>query len=236
MTTHQPISWSRLLSEGAVIVASILLAFWIDAWWDDRNDKLEEKEILLGLEIEFADLSERLDRWTDYNRTGVELIGNYLSDSVSGMNLNVIRSTLFHATVVNVLDQGGAIDALLASGRLEKITDRKIRTRLVKWPDWLEDIHTNDLTARSFATQEIGRFLISNGFPRTICPSEDYSNCSDPEEVLISLRQLAQDLEFRAMLMSRRGAMNASASDHENASKEAHEILEMIRAKLREME
>jgi hypothetical protein len=236
VTTQQTIPWPRFLTEGVVIVASILLAFWIDAWWDGRKDKLEEKEILIGLEIEFVDLAERLDRWTEYNRTGVELIGEYLSDAVSGMDLNDIQRTFFYARIVNVLDQGGAIDALLASGRLEKITDREIRARLLMWPDWLEDIHTNDLSARSFSTQEIQRFLIGNGHPQTTCPSENYSDCSDPEELLVSLRQLAQDLEFRAMLMVRRGWMQAIANDHENAGEEARGILELIRATLGEME
>jgi hypothetical protein len=53
------------------------MAFWIDAWWEGRKDRHEEQELLIGLEIEFADL----------------------------------------------------------------------RARLLKWPDWLEDIHTNDLSA-----------------------------------------------------------------------------------------
>ena len=44
--------------------------------------------------------------------------------------------------MVNVLDHGGALDALLSLRRLELIRDREIRARLAKWPDWLEDIHT----------------------------------------------------------------------------------------------
>ena len=33
-SARQTIRWRRLLTEGAVIVASILLAFAIDAWWE----------------------------------------------------------------------------------------------------------------------------------------------------------------------------------------------------------
>jgi hypothetical protein len=32
------IQWKKLVTEGIVIVVSILLAFAIDAWWDDRKD------------------------------------------------------------------------------------------------------------------------------------------------------------------------------------------------------
>ena len=39
--------------EGLVIVLSILLAFAIDAWWDERQERIEEGEILHGLNQEF---------------------------------------------------------------------------------------------------------------------------------------------------------------------------------------
>lgn len=34
----KPPEWRRLITEGVVIVVSILLAFSIDAWWEDRQD------------------------------------------------------------------------------------------------------------------------------------------------------------------------------------------------------
>ncbi len=46
---RRDIDWPRLLAEGAAIVVSILLAFGIDAWWDDRQERIEERKILLGL-------------------------------------------------------------------------------------------------------------------------------------------------------------------------------------------
>ena len=35
----QPNSWRRFVAEAVVIVASILLAFGIDAWWADVQDQ-----------------------------------------------------------------------------------------------------------------------------------------------------------------------------------------------------
>jgi len=40
--SHRKIPWPRVLVEGAVIVGSILLAFGIEAWWDDRGEAVEE--------------------------------------------------------------------------------------------------------------------------------------------------------------------------------------------------
>ncbi len=83
MTEPNTIAWKRLAVEAAAIVVSILMAFSIDAWWDGRKDQLEEQEILVGLEVEFIDLRSRLDQWAQSNRTGIQFIEQYLSDSVT---------------------------------------------------------------------------------------------------------------------------------------------------------
>ena len=46
MSDTREIPWKRLVVEGAAIVASILLAFAIDAWWQDRSDQLRVTEYI----------------------------------------------------------------------------------------------------------------------------------------------------------------------------------------------
>ena len=46
-------SRSALVVEGLVIVASILLAFGIDAWWGERQAGLDEKESIAQLTTDF---------------------------------------------------------------------------------------------------------------------------------------------------------------------------------------
>ena len=53
MTENQKLPWKRLAAEAIAIVASILLAFAIDAAWDERNERMEEKEVLRSLQLEF---------------------------------------------------------------------------------------------------------------------------------------------------------------------------------------
>lgn len=45
---HSPRRWSGRLVEAFLIVASILLAFAIDAWWDDRSEGREDRALLEG--------------------------------------------------------------------------------------------------------------------------------------------------------------------------------------------
>jgi hypothetical protein len=231
LANRERLNW--LMLEGLAIIVSILLAFSIDAWWDGRKDRNEELELLIGLEIEIADLRGRLDKWANINKSGMESIGQFLSDSVTEMDVKSIEATFWFASIGNVLDQGGALDALFSSGRLERISDRKIRARLMKWPDWLEDIHTNDLSARGFSVNQVQPFLAKSGFPQTNC-IDGRLTCSESGPVPPLYLQLAADSEFRALLMMRRSWMRVAARDHENARIEADEILAMIKIKLTE--
>ena len=55
MTGTPKTPWKRLSLEAAAIVASILLAFWIDAGWDQREDAARERIVLETL---LADMQE----------------------------------------------------------------------------------------------------------------------------------------------------------------------------------
>ena len=49
MTNTNNIQWMRTATEGVAIVVSILLAFWIDTWWEDRKEARLEVVYLLEL-------------------------------------------------------------------------------------------------------------------------------------------------------------------------------------------
>ena len=76
MSETEAIRWKQISAEAVAIVVSILLAFWIDAWWDGLKDRREEREILIGLEVEFVDLKERLDFWAQRNIGGMQQMSN----------------------------------------------------------------------------------------------------------------------------------------------------------------
>ena len=107
MNNRQSIPWGRILAEGAAIVVSILLAFAIDAWWDNRKERFEEHQILLGLEAEFSDLRDRLDQWAQFNQEGGEAIEQLLNAPADTLEKTFIERVFDYGFAVNVLDQGG---------------------------------------------------------------------------------------------------------------------------------
>ena len=56
MIRIREIPWLRISAEMAAIVVSILLAFWIQAWWEARQQRIEEERVLQSLAVEFARL------------------------------------------------------------------------------------------------------------------------------------------------------------------------------------
>ena len=58
MTETQNIQWKRIVVEAAAIVGSILLAFAIDAWWDEFRDREDAEIILSSLHEELVQVEE----------------------------------------------------------------------------------------------------------------------------------------------------------------------------------
>jgi hypothetical protein len=46
---------SKYVPEGILIIVSILIAFAIDAWWEERQQRAEEARILEALRGEFQE-------------------------------------------------------------------------------------------------------------------------------------------------------------------------------------
>jgi hypothetical protein len=60
-SARRPFPLGRFVAEGVLIVASILLAFGIQAWWDDRVEQRELRTALVGLRADFVRNLSSLD-------------------------------------------------------------------------------------------------------------------------------------------------------------------------------
>ena len=64
MQNIRQIAWPRIFPEAAAIIVSILVAFWIDAWWEERQESEEAlsllQEVLKDLQIYFL---KKLRNW-----------------------------------------------------------------------------------------------------------------------------------------------------------------------------
>lgn len=144
VTTSQTIPWRHLLLEGAAIVAGILLAFAIDAWWQNREqeamDHAQLAAVLEELETNKKLLAEALaaHRSTvDEGRLLLELIAGDRSEAVDSRILQLMPRFL-NFYEINV--PFGALGTASQSGAIARMHRTSLATGLASWPAAIEDL------------------------------------------------------------------------------------------------
>ncbi|MDX1482832.1 MAG: hypothetical protein R3315_14195, partial [Woeseiaceae bacterium] len=76
---QQTIPWKRIVVEATAIVASILIAFAIDAWWQDRTDRKVELNYLQALQDDLQVSLELLTRDEAVQQRQIDYLESLLS-------------------------------------------------------------------------------------------------------------------------------------------------------------
>ena len=167
MTAIENIPWKRLSVEAVAIVGSILLAFAIDAWWEERLDRQMERDDLERLHGEFIRNRDRMNEMRTAGRAETasaamyELLADHLGQDlpvdVPHTTLNPLRATPTFDAVTPVLD------GLILSGRLENIRDREVLLAVHYWKRLLQQVEETELTARKVVLEQLVPALIRRG-------------------------------------------------------------------------
>lgn len=158
-TVTRRIPWLRVVTEGAVIVVSILLAFGIDAWWDSAKERSEESLVLGALRVEFQqNLSSLRAIHGIHVRYATEL-GNLLdrvSSAREGATLQIPDSLLRALVSFRTADPAmGTLNTLLASGRIGLIKSQDLQRALAGWPAAVEDAAEDERLVRDFVHGQV---------------------------------------------------------------------------------
>ncbi len=215
MRNFRDIPWPRILAEGAAIVVSILLAFSIDAWWDKRQDRTEERVILeaivaeingnLGVieeQLEFrADQQQAIQTLFDASDGDIEISADEI-DRLIGALTYWARSN--HNT--------GVIDSLISGTGLTIVSDPALRAQLTHLQSvyvWVDDVERSE---EDFTRQQLDPFLMKNAFFPQIAnaiedqnssvlvpPSSDFARGEGTDHTY-----LLEDREFLGLLVQER--------------------------------
>jgi len=164
MEKRREIPWPRIFAESIAIVVSILLAFWIQAWWDGRQERSEERELLVTLMEEFEE-KKRLYLYTSKYIQGIKDSVNELLDIALNSELDaseehidrLIGYTWWFADPE--IWRPGALNSLIASGDMGLISNRELRAVLNDW--WMEfgKIEQYSIVDRDFGNNRQTPFL-----------------------------------------------------------------------------
>lgn len=133
-----------LLVEGVVIVVSIVLAFALDAWWNDVAEGRQLRQQLGSVQAEVRGnrdlVSFQIDLMERMIGAGDALVRVIDSADPGGAVVAVPDTLAWLPLATPTLDASlGAIDALVGSGQLALIRDPALRSQLAGLRDRIED-------------------------------------------------------------------------------------------------
>ncbi len=138
-----PAASKRLLVEGIVIVASILLAFAIDRGYESYQERSEEAAILDGLRSDFMANREALEihlRWYDRWSAGIGDVQEYLGGDYAEPRAEEAEQALRLLFANPTFDPSTAtLDVIESSGRGSLLSDAQLRVLIAEWR-----VHTTD--------------------------------------------------------------------------------------------
>jgi len=145
MKMLQQIPWPRIFAEGIAIVVSILLAFWIQAWWEERQLRDEEQRVLTTLAEEFTRLEYEASKARSYytailsSLVALVEIGDGTRSKPDNHELDrLFGNTLWYGTTREWTS--GELDSIISSGDLALISDGKLRQDISRWTGRLSEL------------------------------------------------------------------------------------------------
>ena len=145
--TERTRSLRNALVEGFVIVASILIAFALDASWDSYQEARAEQEILRSLLEEFEEAAERIAATIEVEKRSLAASASLMDHigptppDLASDSLEALVVTIFAVNTLEV--PAGALNSLLASGDLGLISSDSIQDALTRWPALVSDVREN---------------------------------------------------------------------------------------------
>ena len=150
----------RLLLEGIVVIVSILIAFGLDAWWDRSVERRDFVDDLANVELELATNIAAVAAAVEFQAramASIDVLLDHAAATPVGAPMSVPDTVILQAFVSTPSydPSTGAIDALIASGRLSDLDDAELKSILTDFRTAVLDIREDELGARSAAHDRV---------------------------------------------------------------------------------
>lgn len=144
MAERRNIPWQTVVVEALAIVVSILLAFSIDAWWTERNERDIERAALLELRNDLVESRDQLatvlrslqsarEEYFYFQSSAAEDLVETDPDKIRWILTGLVKNHTFDPVTAT-------LDALINDGRLGLISNSRLLRQLSQWQSELDNI------------------------------------------------------------------------------------------------
>jgi len=152
-----PRSIADSAKEAVVIIFSILVAFSLDAWWEDRKIESDVRDILLAVQAENETNLAKLETSSRHRQQIIDaLIVTAQQGSTEGVHTQAVIE------IEDFKPSSGAMDTLMAAGLLGEIDDSQLRLLLGSFHGVVADLDETESRAAEFR-EAARRRIASNG-------------------------------------------------------------------------
>lgn len=129
----------------SLIVISILIAFFLDAWWDEQTEQREISDNLQAVYQDFRSTKDELDKVVDANIAYVRDVTKLISLELNELIRLDAKS---RSELAYLLPRGGltfdpvlgSVEALISSGQLNRVRNLQLRSLIAAWPALMDEI------------------------------------------------------------------------------------------------
>lgn len=227
------VSWRSSARDVLLIVVSILIAFALDAWWDGRVARVEERIVLGAIRGDFRAARLELDSVMARNDRDAALITAMLSmdrPSLDGIGPDSASKLLAPAVFGGLTfdPSMGAVQALLTGGLLNQIQNKPLAATLAAWPGAIDEIE-EDQEFLVGTWKDLRDWAARRGLLTSILPffREMDASASElsPREVL---GELLADDEGRQLLASQAISLVGLQFELEDVDRRLTDLLRLL--------
>ncbi len=160
MTEPQRIPWKRIGVEAVAIVASILVAFALDAWWEDKQREKAEQVVLQTLLSDFRGKQVLLSDMNQFSEAIMEAVETLLAASSTEATLSedtidrligdtwwVSNAAVWESAPLNQLIAGGDLSIISNPDLVQQLAELQVAIERVKYHSRSEsEFHGSTMT------------------------------------------------------------------------------------------
>lgn len=228
------------IGEILLVMVGILLALQVNTWNEARKLKIEEQELLTNLSVSFKSKLNELENKNigrAENIKGINKLLYLISNNGETIDQNEMYDILgdMH-TWYYVNEEFSIIEMLFSSGKINTISNDSLKSKLISWPDKMEEMLEEQRVLQDLVTNKINPLIneyvsftnIVNSYNLPKTAEETNRESPFPND----FTGLLSDRAFEGFIADKKLYLMINISDSEVLIENAKSILTLINQEL----